>query len=53
MTRDGPIPEDLANFGDRGFQWAWSFLQMSNIYPLGPNSSITQKKQILINPNPV
>jgi len=48
MTRDGPIPEDLANFGDRGFQWAWSFLQMSTIYPLGPNSSITQKKQILI-----
>ena len=49
MTREGPIPEDIANFGDRGFQWAWSFLQMSNMYPLGPNSSTTQKKQILIN----
>lgn len=48
-TPEGLIPLGLENFGDRGFQWAWSFLQMSNIYPLGPNSSITQKKQILIN----
>lgn len=49
MTQEGPIPDEFSNFGDRGFQWAWSFLQMSNMYPLGPNSSTTQKKQILIN----
>jgi len=48
-TPEGFIPLGLENFGDRGFQWAWSFLQMFNTYPLGPNSSITQKKQILIN----
>lgn len=48
-TREGFISLGLENFGDRGFQWAWGFLQMFRIYPLGPNSSITQKKQILIN----
>lgn len=48
-TPEGLIPLGLENFGDRGFQWAWIFLQMFNIYPLGINSSITQKKQLLIN----
>ncbi|WP_335953685.1 hypothetical protein [Acinetobacter higginsii] len=48
-TQEGFIPISLANFGDRGFEWAWIFLQMFKIYPLGPHSSITQKKQILIN----
>ncbi len=49
LTREGPIPLGLESFGDREFQWLWSFTQMYNIYPLGINSSITQKKQILIN----
>lgn len=47
-TQEGFIPESLASFGDRGFEWAWVFLQMFKIYSLGPHSSITQKRQILI-----
>ncbi|MCH7315542.1 hypothetical protein [Acinetobacter sp. ANC 3882] len=49
LTGEGPIPLGLESFGDREFQWLWSFTQMYNLYPLGINSSITQKKQILIN----
>jgi len=48
LTREGPIPLGLESFGDREFQWVWFFTQMYNTYPLGINSSITQKKQILI-----
>ncbi|MEJ5206224.1 hypothetical protein [Acinetobacter junii] len=41
--------EGLGQFEEREIRWSWNFLQMFNLYFLGPNSSITQKKEIIIN----
>ena len=43
------IQSNIKNFSIREIHWIWSLLNMSNIYSLGPNSSITQKKEILNN----
>lgn len=41
--------EGIGRFEEREIRWSWNFLQMFNLYFLGPNSSITQKKEIIIN----
>lgn len=49
LINEKKIPSGLESFGVREYQWLWNFLNMSLIYNLGPNSSFTQKKEILIN----